>query len=329
MAIRQKTINTPSVAGGDAVLEEYLDKKGVTWVFHPRVEPSEFDAAKSLGNQARIAKPIDEARVEQYAEAMRRGEIFPPVIAHGKPGKYVIADGNHRLHGALRAKKPLRMYLISADARTIVLITFEANTRHGLPTSEDERIQQALYLIDNGANIPEAAAALSLSRKVVDRASQQRNAEQRFMTNNIPLMIIEKLGKPIKNRLKDISTDEGFVAAVNLTNDAALVWNEVAELVTETNALRSSSKQVEYVASLRENLYRDRIQDSGGGTFTRKSSRGPKGRVNMSVGNLLSMEWDDLDSIASGYLGPEREEAAEKLTTAAQRLTDLAKVLTS
>jgi hypothetical protein len=328
MALRTRTVQTSAVVGGDAKIEEYLDKKGVTWVFHPRMEPDQFDAAKSLHNQARIATPLDDKRVDQYAEAMRRGEEFPPVIAHGKPGKYVIADGNHRLQASIRSKKPIPMYHITGDARTIVLITFEANTRHGLPTSEDDRIQHALYLLENGANIPEAAAALNLSRKVVEKASQQRNADLRFKQANLKPMIVDKLTEPVKRRLKDISTDEGFVAAVHLTVDAALVSGEVFNLVTEINELRSSTKQVEYVKALRDNLYKDRIQGSGGGTFTRKGM-GPKQRLNLAISNMNGVDWEDIETVAKAYVGPEREEAAERLQQTAQRLQDLAKVLTS
>ena len=39
---------------------------------------------------------------------MKRGDEFPPVIAHGKMGKPILADGNHRLQAAIKAKRPLR-----------------------------------------------------------------------------------------------------------------------------------------------------------------------------------------------------------------------------
>jgi hypothetical protein len=68
--------------GGDAKIEEYLDKKGVKWDFHPKVERDQFDTEKSLRNQARF-QALDEKRVDTYAEAMKRGDEFPPVIAHG------------------------------------------------------------------------------------------------------------------------------------------------------------------------------------------------------------------------------------------------------
>lgn len=93
MALKTRTIHTPAVVGGDAKLEKWLDSKGVTWEFYPRLDVDQFDLDKSLHNQARF-EPIDDQRVDSYTEAMKRGDQFPPVIAHGKLGKLIMADGN-------------------------------------------------------------------------------------------------------------------------------------------------------------------------------------------------------------------------------------------
>jgi hypothetical protein len=83
-----------ALSGGDAKLEEWLDKKGVKWEFLPAVSPESFDQEKSLRNQARVFAPLNEKRAEQYTEAMKRGDEFPPVIAHGKKNKMILLDGN-------------------------------------------------------------------------------------------------------------------------------------------------------------------------------------------------------------------------------------------
>lgn len=328
MAVRTRTVHESRVVGGDAKIEDYLDKKGVSWVFHPRVDPNQFDAEKSLKNQARIATPLDQKRVEQYAEAMRNGDEFPPVIAHGDAPAFVIADGNHRLAGATMAKKPLSMYRIVGDARTIVLITFEANTRHGLPTSEDERIQHALYLIDNGATIPEAAASLALPRKVVEKASVARNTDERFLQANLPLMRIEKLSEPVKRRLAQIWTDEGFVAAVNLAIDAAMTSSEVFTFVTGVNEHRSSDKQVAFVEQQRVDVYAERIGSTGGGLFKRKGIVGPKARIGLALSNIENLP-TDLEEVLKVWVGPERDEAAKRLRANARRLNEIAKALSA
>ena len=232
--------------GGDARIEEYLDAKGVTWEFIRNVGVDQFDLDKSLHNQARFTA-IDEKRVEAYAEAMKRGDNFPPVIAHGKMGKLIAADGNHRTQAAVRANKPVNVYLISGDPQTIVLITFDANTRHGLPTSEDERVQQALYLMDNGASVRAAAAALAIPEKLVNAASIRRNTDLRFLQNGIDPLVTDKITEPVKRRLAQISTDEGFVAAVDLAHRSGMTSTEAFTFVTEINELRSSQKQVEFI----------------------------------------------------------------------------------
>lgn len=95
MAVKTKTVHTAAVVGGDAKLEDWLDSKGVQWEFHPALDVDQFDADKSLHNQARF-EPIDEKRVESYVEAMRRGDKFPPVLAHGRMGRLILADGNRQ-----------------------------------------------------------------------------------------------------------------------------------------------------------------------------------------------------------------------------------------
>lgn len=132
-----------------AKLEDWLDSKGVKWEFHPTLDVDQFDADKSLHNQARF-EPIDEKRVESYVEAMRRGDKFPPVLAHGRMGKLILAGGNHRLQAAIRARKPLDTYVISGDPQTIVLITFESNVRRA-------RLPEAVAVPQNTGSVAWAA----------------------------------------------------------------------------------------------------------------------------------------------------------------------------
>ncbi len=117
MAEKRRTRENPSSPGGDARIEEYLDQRGVQWTFVPKVPTSEFDIERSINNNASFVA-IDQKRVEQYTEAMRRGDEFPLVIAHKQGGKYLTADGNHHLVGADQARKALGVYDVTvADTR--------------------------------------------------------------------------------------------------------------------------------------------------------------------------------------------------------------------
>lgn len=325
MAIRTRTVSKGQAEGGDPKIEEFLDDKGIKWTFRPGVSPDEFDVDKSLHNQARF-EPLDEHRVDTYAEAMKRGDKFPPVIAHGKD-KLVIADGNHRLVGSQKAKKPLDVYDITgASATLITQVGYEANTRHGWPTSEAERIHQALWLMDQGATVVAAAAALAVPTNALKKASQKRGTDERFRHAGISPVVIEKLPESVKWRLAMVSTDEGFTALTDLAHRAALGVDEVFKVVTEINELKSSAKQVAYVENLRD-VYADQMAASGGGVITRRA-QGPRARIAMAIGNILNLP-DSTEAILTSYHGAEREEAAKKMKTAARRLNEIAKQLTS
>ena len=329
MAEKRRTRENPSAPGGDARIEEYLDQRGVQWTFVPKVPTSEFDIERSLNNNARFVA-IDKGRVEVYAEAMRRGDHFPPVIAHRQSGKYMTADGNHRLVGADQAHKPLDVYDITgADAEVLVLISFEANTKHGLPTTENERIYQALYLVNNGLPIRDAAAAVNLPKRIVEAASKKARTDQRFIDNNIPRHIVEKLGNSVKWRLSDISTDEGFRAAVDLAFRAGFGTDEAFRVTTELNELRSSDKQVARVRDFEEE-YADQIRSSAGGMLVKgpRPGPGPRARVGVAVSNLLNLP-DDLEAVTKSYVGPERAEQAQRMRAAADRLIKVADALAS
>jgi hypothetical protein len=327
VATRTRTEHKPTAVGGDAKVEDWLDSKGVKWTFAGLIEPSSFDADKSLTNQARFV-PVDDKRVDEYADAMRRGDVFPPVVAHGRSGRYIIVDGNHRLQAAIKAHKPLGTYLVTADAATLVLLSYEANTRHGLPTSEDERIAQALYLVDNGSSNRIAAATLNLPLRLVDKAVNTRSYGQRFVELNVPRLTIEKLSEPVKRRLAMVNTDEGLLALLDVVVGAKLSSSEVADVVTQINAHRSATKQLAYVEGLRE-AYADRLGKSGGGVLGSSKLRGaqtPKARAAMGVGTILNLP-DDLDAVAKAYAGPERDEARKRFQLAARKLNELARKL--
>lgn len=102
-------------------------------------------------------------------------------------------------------------------------------------------------MLDNGASVKSAAAALAIPERLVNAASIRRNTDQRFLENKIAPLIIEKMPESVKRRLSQISTDEGFVAAVELANRANMSSTEAWDFVTEINERRSSAKQIGYV----------------------------------------------------------------------------------
>jgi hypothetical protein len=102
------------------------------------------------GTQARLQ--LNQDVVKDYAEAMREGAVFPPVIVYHDGSDYWLADGFHRYF----AVKANATTTIEADVRTgtqrdAILFSFSANdpTKRGLsPTADDLRNMIRNMLLD-------------------------------------------------------------------------------------------------------------------------------------------------------------------------------------
>jgi hypothetical protein len=324
-----------SIASRRSDIEADLgDKYHVSYTTLYDVPSSEFDIDKSLANQARF-EALDEETVEIYREAVERGDVFPAVIAY-RPGRsanarLVIIDGNHRLIAHERAGRPIDVYEIERGVKpqTVALMTYGFNTKHGKPTSEDERTYQAVYLIHNGATQEAAAAAVNVPLRLVRRAFNKAKADQRADEVGLDRREWDALGSAIRTRLLTISTDEGFKDASHLAYVARMTADDVFDLVTLLNTSKSGTRQ-RAIIKAQTQAYADRIQDAGAGVLG-TSGRRPtsvKGRIGMVLGQILALP-DDVDGVTHLYVDVERREAARRLVDGAERLRKLANALDS
>ena len=148
-----------------------------------------------LNTQAR--KATDGETVQEYAEAMEHGAIFPPCIVFFdvETQQYIMADGFHRLLAHLQAKPneqiQIEQYFGTAeDARWFAIC---ANKTHGLKRSnEDKRnaVTQAL-LHPNGAGMSDSMIAehVGVVQTTVLRIRKSLETEGRLMQR------ISRIGK--------------------------------------------------------------------------------------------------------------------------------------
>ena len=99
--------------------------------------------------QARVE--MNEETIEEYAEAMRKGDKFPPVIVFSDDdgGSYWLADGFHRYHAA---KQIANKWALQAEIRTgvkreAILYAVAANASHGLRRSREDKRNSVLKLL--------------------------------------------------------------------------------------------------------------------------------------------------------------------------------------
>lgn len=100
------------------------------------------------GTQSRAS--VDPAVVADYADAMRNGAVFPPIVLFHDGKAYWLADGFHRYHalketGAQRVIADVRQ----GTRRDAILFSVGANATHGLKRSDaDKRIAVTTLLSD-------------------------------------------------------------------------------------------------------------------------------------------------------------------------------------
>jgi hypothetical protein len=98
------------------------------------------------GTQSRAS--IDDSTVDDYAEALSRGEKFPPVVVFCD--EYWLADGFHRLasyerNDAVEVEADVR----EGSQRDAILFSLSANETHGLRrTRADKRKSVETVLAD-------------------------------------------------------------------------------------------------------------------------------------------------------------------------------------
>jgi hypothetical protein len=306
-------------------IEKKLSDGGFSWEYRTNIPFDAFDFEKSLRNQARIGAPLNEATVERYEAGIVNGDLFPAIIANEprSNARLVVVDGNHRFAARMRHRKSIDAYVIvGAQQQAITMLTFEANTTHGLATSAEERTHHALWLADGGVPLTEAAKRMGLSITDLRKASNLVVAGHRADDAGILRTQWDAIPDAGKLRLHQISTDEGFKALTELSVAAGLSVKEIGELVTPMNEQRSSTKQVALVKELRSDLA-DRIQVKGVG------HRGPIGRQGRSPRQALGMSLGQIASLPSDqaliqYLTDEEKGTyAKRVDEAMARLVSL------
>jgi hypothetical protein len=82
--------------------------------------------------------------VDEYAEKMADGEPFPAAVAFFDGKEYWLADGFHRYHATRKNKKAsLTCDVINGTVRDARFYSYGANSKHGLPPTNEDKIQSA------------------------------------------------------------------------------------------------------------------------------------------------------------------------------------------
>lgn len=310
------TIDAPP---GDDTTGAWLTELHLEFELVEDLDLTRIDWKASLRNQARF-EPIDDDVVERYTEAMARGDRFPPIIARylGKSGHLVVVGGNHRVAAARKAKVPLGAYLIGCTDEVALRISYEDNRRHGLPPSDEERIEQAGHLIALGWTQADASAAVGVSPGKLQRAQQSAAANTR--AKELEVKGFDALAQGIRWRLATVKSDAVFIAASQLAVDAGLPTQDVFDLVTPLNAARSEAAALALVEDARRaSIERVQLKASGhsGGPRAPTSARV---KLQRALTEVLMVK---ASAVAASTLPDQRAELRARVKEAALLLMDI------
>lgn len=272
-------------------IEKFLIDLNVNFTYKQAMRTELIDLEASLRNQARLGVPLNTEAVKRYTEAVYAGDLFPPILVEKRGEAYVVLDGNHRCRAHTDAGARIDAYICEAPSQILVLITFMANAKHGLPSSLEDRIHHALFLHDSGLSAIDAAARLQIPVSEVRKAIQRQAGARRADDAGVLRTHWESLPASSRTRLGAIHTDEGFRAAVRLAMDAGLHSDQVQTLVGSMNSSRSGKRQAAIVAAMRSDLAEQIAEVQVSGLPNRKGSKAtaPRTRLASAVGMINAL----------------------------------------
>lgn len=244
-------VAAPASPKSDDPIVAMLESYGFEYTIEV-IDLSKVNRKQSRLNQARIDAPINEDTVILYGTAMDAGDKFPPIVASKAGVDYIVMDGNHRVAGAdLAGITTLTAYVVkNATPAQITSFTYEANTKHGLPTSIHDRLRQAIYLVERGVPRKEAAARLKIPANRLQAALDTYQSEQRFA--KLGNRKFDSLNPTAKRILDSIRSDDVLRPAATLVVEAGIIGQELTAFVKRVNEPRTERQALAVVHAERE-----------------------------------------------------------------------------
>lgn len=230
-------------------LTKLLDSTGVTWTRRD-VLLAEINTRLSHDNQVRH-EPLNADVVDDYAAAMDRGDVFPPVLVAERDGVMWLLGGNHRTAG--RAKAGLltiaAVVVVDPTDDQARLLAFGDNATHGQPLTNAEKLSHADWLIDHGGlSENKASAHIGISQTRVSRHRRVKRSRARLkkIDPNVA-QLCNQMSDVSMARIANIESDEVFVELASGIATYAIPAKNVHQIVDEIEAFDHPRAQLESV----------------------------------------------------------------------------------
>jgi hypothetical protein len=136
-----------------------------------------------IDRELQCRESINELTVEEYLQAMKRGDKFPPLLAVRAGKKLLLVEGRHRLEAARRlGLKKVKVLVISGTREDAIWLAAAANKDHGLrrTNADKERaVKTALaHPRAKGLSDREIAKHVGVSHQMVSDYRKEGRGEQ-------------------------------------------------------------------------------------------------------------------------------------------------------
>lgn len=93
---------------------------------------------------------INEDTVSEYAENIKAGDEFPPVLAFFDGISYYLADGYHRVHAHKRADKvSILCDVENGTIRDAILRSLNVNSKHGMRRTNADKRKSVMVMLND------------------------------------------------------------------------------------------------------------------------------------------------------------------------------------
>ncbi len=91
---------------------------------------------------------LSSSTIKEYTQAMREGDMFPPLSVIQDKGKYYLWDGWHRYHAHKKAgTEKVEVVVTQGAARDAILLSVTANAEHGMRRTNRDKYRAVIRLL--------------------------------------------------------------------------------------------------------------------------------------------------------------------------------------
>jgi hypothetical protein len=274
-----------------------IERIGLKYQFVPMFDLSQLDKSRRV--QVRESDHYaPSANVKQYAEAMRGGAEFPPIVVSSD--HYVI-DANTRIEAAKSIKRPSLPALVITSAyetaNNEVKSKYKAlaatlNQLGGQRLTTAEARDAALVLLELGWTVSNISRALGLSQQIANKLKKETAARARMSELGIIPPKSEYLaicGSPTLLTLND----EPYRRMVLLIADANLSHREATEVAAQVGKAGSDAAAIDLLKHHRAML-EDRIRSHA---LTGNGKPSQSALFRRALGSILGYQGREEDAV--------------------------------